>query len=441
MALWGQDLAARAALGRPLVWEGTNGFETRPTAGLTADKQGQHKVYEEYLGDEGPELESGNYDDGAFEDGYEFEEYAPKDSKEDSSARGGGLFSFLGSIVSLAGLALASAPHAGGLLDEVAQQANQAGVSSVGLVITGLMLIGLSITRAEIRKLSSKPARLPNDLQIALTQMADQVGLLTGTLVHLQDEVTHLATREPIVQVEAPAPDKDLVALNREQKDATYRLAASLDKLGKNIDDQVAKRFSVVVRSVDTLREQLNSTRESIEEGLQETRSISTLMSTETPSANGHNGHQAAQPTAAPQAAAPQAAAPQAAAPQASATQAATPRTGEFRIEEPAPVQSTKDSASAFIEALSVMGPPSQSPRHPDAEVPSLNFDQLEPSQEEVQERLNTNKLNIPVDQPAAALPAQRDHITDPDSLDPRRIEAVLSGELLPPRDDTQPPQ
>lgn len=378
-------------------------------------------MYEEYLGDEGPELESGNYDDGAFEDGYEFEEYAPKDSEEDSAARGGGLFSFLGSIVSLAGLALASAPHAGGMLDEVAQQANQAGVSSVGLVITGLMLIGLSITRAEIRKLSSQPARLPNDLQNALTQMADQVGLLTGTLVHLQDEVTHLATREPIVQVEAPAPDKDLVALNREQKDATYRLAASLDKLGKNIDDQVAKRFSVVVRSVDTLREQLNSTRESIEEGLQETRSISTLMSTETPSANGHNGHQATQPAAAPQ--------------------AAKPRGEEFSIEDPAPVQPTKDSASAFIEALSVMGPPSQSPRHPDAEVPSLNFDQLEPSQEEVQERLNTNKLNIPVDQPAAALPAQRDHVTDPDSLDPRRIEAVLSGELLPPREDNQPRQ
>ncbi len=328
------------------------------------------------------------YSDPAFEETNEYvdeglvheyadskREYGYEDDDDDEAPRpigrgGSFLFSFLGFVLTGAGVLLAAAPYYSWQVQALARQLAGFGVSTGVVLATGVGLFACGRLGRSFARLSARPPQ--NDPRIAdsVGHLAAQISTLARTVANMQEQVTHIGLRDPIINVEAPAPDDDLVRLYNDQKDAVFRLAAGLDKLAKNVTDQVAGQIGMLDNRFEAVRSEIRT-------------SVNALQM-ELVSAVARNAAPISAPMPAP---APVVPAP---------VQHAAP---EVVLENPHPEMEAEVSPLSFLDGLKDIAPPSQNPHAPNVEPPPLDFDQLDGAR---------------VDGPPAALPGQQQNQKTP---------------------------
>ena len=304
---------------------------------------------------------------------------------------GAGLFTLAGFGLVACGAALGSSPWWSWQVSELASRLAESGLGAGSLVAGGLALFAAGRVGRSIARFSARPPLVDTDLVDSLGRMSEQVGTLAGAVANLQEEVTTLAQREPVFHLDAPAPDEDLIGLYRDQKDAVFRLAASLDKLAKNVTDQVAVEIGALDRQFETVRGGLETTSGTISRLIEAstTRTVEAVRAARFAPATGSSdgsspGSSSGPPPAESTPPSLSVEAPGAALP----TEAPTslPESGphaqaaveEIVLEDPHPELEAEVSPLSFLDGLKDIAPPSQSPNTPNVEAPPLDFDLLD---------------------------------------------------------------
>ncbi len=279
-------------------------------------------------------------------------EFDPEDfSTEERAAIGSGgsfLFTLTGLGLVVAGGMLATASYHSWQVQQVAGQLAGFGIQSGMLIVGGFALLGAGRLGRTLAKLSARAPTSDPALVDAVGCMADNLSLLSGALVQMQEQVTHLGLREPIVNVSAPPPDGDLVMLYRDQKDAVFRLAASLDKLARTVTDQVAAEIGSLDRQFAGVVAEIQAARTSLESNLGRTLSSAAPTDTRTTRSRSNERLDLSDPE-------------------------------EIVLEAPALSETSADlSPLSFLEGLKEIAPRSQNPHSPNVETPPLDFDLLD---------------------------------------------------------------
>lgn len=299
-------------------------------------------------------------DPSLMEGEHEFDEWDGEDGEDAPRPIGRGvafLTSFVGFGMTVAGAALAAAPYYSWQVQSVARQLSGLGIQPGVVVVGGMVMFAVGRIGRAFAKFSGRPAPQTRSHEVidAVGRMAGHVSHLAGTVANMQEEVRHLALREPVVNVASPAPDNDLLQLYRDQKDAVFRLAASLDKLAKTVTDQVSAKIGTLDDHFESVRRDVADAKTALETAV---ASVARTVESRPAAVD------SVPPATPAQAPAPQAFEPAPA--------------EEVALETPHPEIEPNVSPLSFLDGLKDIAPPSQSPNAPSVEAPPLDFDVLD---------------------------------------------------------------
>jgi hypothetical protein len=309
-----------------------------------------------------PVVEHGAEPDAAPDSAAARETKAKRPRRRAHGRFGAYLMTVVGLLLLAGGAALAAAPWApwqiADVLGKVASRLETMGIHAGALAVGGMGLLSVAWVGRSVARLAAQPAEPEPVLVGSMRKLVQHVAGLTGSVQHLEQEVRELALREPIINIDAPPPDADLIQLYRDQKDAVFRLAASLDQLGKKISERLGRDISGLEHHFEVLRAELQTTRSTLNGDLE--RHFAESLT------GGHAGSAAPSEAALRRAHAPNGQVP-----------APGPLAPVVLEEVPHPQLETEVSPLAFLEGLKSLGPSSQDPFSPSVEPPPLDFDQL----------------------------------------------------------------
>ena len=159
---------------------------------------------------------------------------------------------FLGLGFTLAGMALALGPKFSWKLDQISRGFAYLGVHGGTLLIGGVILAGLGLVR-RAQAQASASAEQPNDDQLILEHVAGDMIQMRNSVEHLARCVEEVDTK--IGQVAKNVRDLEFklredeqearpeTPIDEGQRDAIYRLAASVDHVGARIDHRLKSQY------------------------------------------------------------------------------------------------------------------------------------------------------------------------------------------------------
>jgi hypothetical protein len=227
-----------------------------------------------------------NFEDDFASDGIASAMSAGDPGLEDSKAHrkpGGGseaaFIMFLGLTFTLAGVALALGPRFSWKLGQISRGFSYLGVHGGTLLIGGVILAGLGLVR-RAQAQSALAADEPNDDQLILERVASDLIQMRNSVEHVARCVNEVDTK--IGHVSKNVRDLEFKLRRDEQearpetpiddgqRDAIFRLAASVDHVGARIDHRLKSQYdSLQLRLEDisaiVLAAQKSSTPEPVE--------------------------------------------------------------------------------------------------------------------------------------------------------------------------------